>query len=169
MGSQHPLRQPDALEVLAEDHRRLRTLFRTFRESPADKNRVIELTCAEISAHTQIEEQTFYPAIAEEIASPNLVEEARVEHDAVKQLVSKLQSGMLDEAARDATYNVMARMVEHHITMEEELLFEQVRKSTVDLKALADKMRADRELLERHPVLTQGQHSQARSSNEPAA
>jgi iron-sulfur cluster repair protein YtfE (RIC family) len=169
MGSRHPPRQPDALELLAEDHRRLRTLFRTFRENPADKNRVIELTCAEVSAHTQIEEQTFYPAISEEITSLHLVEEARVEHDAVKQFVSKLQSGMLDEPARDATYNVMARMVEHHMTMEEEMLFEQVRKSGIDLKTLGDKMRSERELLEQHPVLTQGQHSQARDTGEHTA
>lgn len=169
MGRQHPPEAPDALEVLTEDHRRLRTLFRAFHEKPAEKSRVIELTCTELSAHTQIEEQTFYPAIQDDVRTPALVEQARVEHDAVKQLMSKLQSGLLDDAALDATYIVMARMVEQHMEDEEGELFDQVRKASIDLAALGEKMRAERELLAQNPVLTQGQHSQARNSNEHTA
>jgi hemerythrin-like domain-containing protein len=169
MASQRPPSgQMDALDVLIEDHRRMRTLFRAFREQPADKSRVIELACSALSAHTQVEEAIFYPALQEEIGNRQLVEEARVEHDTVKQLMSKLQSGMLDDAARDATFTVMARMVERHIEEEEGELFDQVRKASMDLAALGQKMRGELDLLEQNPVLTRGQHSLPRGTHEHA-
>jgi len=170
MGSQNPPgsdARDDALSLLIADHRRLEELFTDFASRrDADKDALIEETCRALSAHTQLEESLFYPAIQDELGSGNLVEEARVEHDSLKQLISKLQSGMLDDAARDATYTVMAQMALTHMHREERQLFPLARQASLDLDALGKKMRDEQANLREHPVLVEGQHSQARASHE---
>ncbi|HZP13192.1 MAG TPA: hemerythrin domain-containing protein [Nevskiaceae bacterium] len=159
----------DALALLHDDHERVKQLFAQFDQSRERRNEIVEQACSALSAHTQLEESLFYPAAQEHIRRGNLVEEARVEHDSVKQLISKLQSGLLDDAARDATFRVMARMVAQHIAQEEQELFPEVRASDLDLAALGEKMRSQHQDLQEHPVLTTGQHSTARASHEPAS
>jgi len=171
MATQHPpaASAHDALALLHEDHERVKQLFAQFDKSGDRRNEIVEQACSALSAHTQLEETLFYPAAQEHIRRGNLVEEARVEHDSVKQLVSKLQSGLLDDAARDATFRVMARMVVQHIAQEEQQLFPEVRASDLDLVALGERMRSHHDDLRENPVLTTGQHSTARSSHEPAS
>jgi iron-sulfur cluster repair protein YtfE (RIC family) len=159
----------DALTLLHEDHQRVKALFAQFEKAPDRRNAIVEEACSALSAHTQLEEALFYPAAQEHIRRGNLVEEARVEHDSVRQLLGKLQSGLLDDAARDATFHVMARMVDAHIAQEEQQLFPEVRGSDLDLVALGRKMREHHEGLQDNPVLTQGQHTTGRSSHEPAS
>ncbi len=171
MASKHSPTEPrdDALTLLHEDHERVKHLFTQFDKASDRRTAIVEEACSALSAHMQLEEALFYPAVQEHIRRGNLVEEARVEHDSVKQLASKLQSGLLDDAARDATFLVMARMAALHIAQEEQQLFPEVRGSDLDLVALGRKMRGHLEGLQAHPVLTQGQHSTARASNEPAS
>ena len=169
MGSKHPpgSGKGDALALLTADHRKLEALFTDFASRrDADKDALIEECCLALSAHTQLEESLFYPAIQDELNSVNLVEEARVEHDSIKQLISKLQSGMLDDAARDATFTVMAQMTLTHMHREERQLFPLARQASLDLDALGQKMREQQATLREHPVVVQGQHSQARDSHE---
>jgi hemerythrin superfamily protein len=154
MASKNPPRASDALQLLAADHRGLEALFAEFAGQPdAGKAPLIEKVCKALSAHTQLEESLFYPAVQDVIESANLVEEARVEHDSVKQLISKLQSGMLDNAARDATFTVMARMVLDHIGHEEQQLFPLVRQTSLDLQALGHRLQEQRASLQENPVL----------------
>ncbi len=171
MASQHSPHEShdDALALLHQDHEQMKQLFAQFHQSNERRNEIVEQACSALSVHMQLEESLFYPAAQEHIRRGNLVEEARVEHDSVKQLSSKLQSGLLDDAARDATFRVMARMVMQHIAQEEQQLFPEVRASDLDLVALAGKMRSHQEDLQQNPVLTTGQHSTRSSSHEPAS
>jgi iron-sulfur cluster repair protein YtfE (RIC family) len=171
MASKHSPAEPrdDALVLLHQDHERVKRLFAQFDQVPEGRSEIVEAACSALSAHTQLEEELFYPAVQEHIKRGNLVEEARVEHDTVKQLSSKLQSGLLDDAARDATFRVMARVVTQHIALEERELFPDVRGSDLDLVALGERMRSHQQGLQQNPVLTKGQHSTARRSHEPAS
>jgi hemerythrin superfamily protein len=169
MAAKHSATHDDALALLHEDHERVKDLFAQFDKAVERRPEIVEEVCGALNAHTQLEEELFYPAVQEHIRRGNLVEEARVEHDTVKQLISKLQSGLLDNAARDATFRVMSRLVLQHVALEEQQLFPEVRAGDLDLAALGRKMRERQEGLEQNPVLTQGQHSTARRSHEPAS
>ncbi len=156
-----------ALDLLTQEHRQLEQLFTEYAmQRNGDRDRLIETVCAALSAHTQLEESLFYPAIQDALDSNNLVEEAKVEHDTVKQLASKLQSGLLDDAARDATFTVMAQMVLRHMQHEERQLFPLAKHASVDLDALGRKMADEKRRLEQHPVLTRGQQPQTIAAGE---
>lgn len=157
----------DAIELLMKDHRQVRRLHDEYRKrADAERVAVLEDLCSLLSAHTQLEEELFYPAVQSAIAHPQLVEEARVEHDLVKQLLSKLQSGMLDRGAREASFEVLMELVGRHLDEEEGRLFPEIRRTGLDLVALARKLHAGRAKLRDLPALTRGQHAQARSSAE---
>ena len=69
MASQHPPAK-DAIELLKEDHRRVKELFgefEKFQESKAEgaedlKQALIDAVCMELTVHAQAEEEILYPA-----------------------------------------------------------------------------------------------------------
>jgi len=54
----------DAIALLKADHRKVEDLFDEFEaaKGAARKQALVEKICAELSAHTVIEEEIFYPA-----------------------------------------------------------------------------------------------------------
>src|SRR5690606_19410162 len=92
------------------------------------------------TAHAQLEEELFYPAVKEKIEEPSLIEEATVEHQVAKDLIAQLQGGIKDEEQRDATFVVLCEYVDHHVQEEEKELFPQIRKTDLDLEALGEEM-----------------------------
>lgn len=51
---------------------------------------MIRQICSELIIHTKLEEEIFYPACREEIDEEDLIQEAQVEHDSAKVLISDL-------------------------------------------------------------------------------
>jgi hemerythrin superfamily protein len=73
----------DAIALLKEDHRKVEDLFEQF-EKARDKDRkekLVKQICMELSIHTMIEEEIFYPACTGQVEDADLVDEAYVEHD----------------------------------------------------------------------------------------
>jgi hemerythrin-like domain-containing protein len=134
---------PDAIDLLTEDHETVQQLFSEFdqmkdeEEDEDNKRYVVELTCAELSIHAQIEEELFYPALREALEEQDVLDEAEVEHDVAKQLIAELESMSPDEELYDAKFTVLGEYVRHHIQEEENEIFPKARKSGVDLEALA--------------------------------
>ena len=58
----------DAIEMLKADHRRVHKLFQSYEATnePAMKSRIAMALFVALELHTQVEEQVFYPAFAEE-------------------------------------------------------------------------------------------------------
>lgn len=146
VASGHP-QDHDAIEQMIADHREVQKLFKKFEkldeQDEAAKQEIIEQTCMALTAHAQLEEELFYPAVKDEIKSPDLIDEAQVEHDVAKQLIARLQEGTMDTAERDATFKVLTEYVSHHVEEEETELFKQVRRAKVDTTLMAQGM-ADR-------------------------
>lgn len=145
----------DAIALLKEDHRAVEKLFKQFEEAKGDgrKEKLARRICLELSIHTRIEEEIFYPACKGQIEE-DLIKEAYVEHDAAKLLIAEIEagSGASDEFF-DAKVQVLSEQIEHHVDEEEKELFPEVRKADLDLKSLGEQLSTrKRELMKEYKV-----------------
>ncbi len=143
--------QPDAIALLKADHRKVEQLFASYEAATgkAKKQDLAEQICLELSVHTKIEEDIFYPACRGQI-DDDLVNEAYVEHDAAKVLVAEIEAGGPDEQFYDAKVKVLSEMIAHHVEEEEmrsEGMFSQARKAGLDMDSLGAKMAAEKTTL----------------------
>jgi Hemerythrin HHE cation binding domain len=69
--------------------------------------------------HAQVEELVFYPSVEEETddEGETLVEEARQEHQTVKELIAELRA-LDDEDAFETKFHELQQAVEHHVAEE---------------------------------------------------
>lgn len=141
----------DAIALLKADHRKVEELFASFESARgADrKQKLVQQICTELTVHTIIEEEIFYPACKGAIEE-DLLAEAYVEHDGAKVLIAELLGSAPDEEFYDAKVKVLSEMIEHHVEEEEkrsEGMFSQARAAGLDMDALGDRMRARKEAL----------------------
>lgn len=141
----------DAIALLKADHRKVEDLFASFESARGAerKQKLVQQICTELTIHTLLEEEIFYPACKGEIED-GLLAEAYVEHDGAKVLIAELLASAPDEEFYDAKVKVLSEQIEHHVEEEEkrsEGMFSQARKAGLDMDALADRMRARKEAL----------------------
>lgn len=132
----------DAIALLKEDHREVEKLFKDFESAKGEgrKEKLARQICMELTVHTKIEEEIFYPACKDKVEE-DLLKEAYVEHDAAKLLIAEIEagSGQSDDFF-DAKVQVLSEQIEHHVEEEEKELFPEVRKADIDLKALGEQL-----------------------------
>lgn len=138
--------QPDAIALLKADHRKVEDLFASFEKARgADrKQALVKQICTELTVHSLIEEEIFYPACKGAVEE-DLLDEAYVEHDGAKVIIAELMGSAPDEAFYDAKVKVLNEQIEHHVEEEEkrsEGMFSQARKAGLDMDMLGDQMRA---------------------------
>jgi hypothetical protein len=143
--------QPDAIALLKADHRKVEDLFAKFETArEADtKKRLAKQICTELTVHTILEEEIFYPACKGEIED-DLISEAYVEHDGAKVLIAELEAGSPAEEFYDAKVKVLSEQIEHHVHEEEkrsEGMFSQARAVGVDMDDLGARMLARKQQL----------------------
>lgn len=135
----------DALHVLADDHKKVLEMFEEFKELKNDpdeeaKQLLIETACAELTIHTQVEEEIFYPAARDAIEDMDLLDEAEVEHASARQLITELAAMEPDDDLYDAKFTVLGEYVKHHIQEEEKELFPKLKKAEIDLDELGEEI-----------------------------
>lgn len=138
-------RAPNAITMLTEDHAKVRKLFKEFEKSKDDgdeqaKAQLVQEICSELTLHTQLEEEFFYPACREALEEEDLLDEAEVEHAGAKDLIEQIRDMQPGDDLYDAKVTVLGEYVEHHIKEEEKEMFPKVRKAKLDLEALAEQM-----------------------------
>ena len=142
--------KPDAIALLKADHRKVEDLFEKFEKAKSDsvKKSLVEQICKELSVHTTIEEEIFYPACAGQIEDEDLLDESYVEHDGAKVLIAELAASKPGDEFYDAKVKVLSEEIKHHVKEEEkrvEGLFAQARDACLDMDVLADRMSARKE------------------------
>ena len=139
----------DALALLKEDHRKVEKLFKDFESAKGDgrEEKLARQICMELTVHTTIEEEIFYPACDGKIEE-DMLKEAYVEHDAAKLLIAEIEagSGKTDDFF-DAKVQVLGEQIDHHVKEEEDELFPKVRKADIDTKALGEQLAARKQEL----------------------
>jgi hemerythrin superfamily protein len=143
--------EADAIALLKADHRHVEDLFGKFEAAKdADrKRRLAQQICTELTMHTILEEEIFYPACKGEIED-DLVEEAYVEHDGAKVLIAEIEAGGPDDDFYDAKVKVLSEQIEHHVKEEEkrsEGMFSQARAAGLDMDDLGARILARKEEL----------------------
>jgi hemerythrin-like domain-containing protein len=138
----------DILKMLAEDHKKVKKMFDQFEKMKEEededveaKQMLVEMCCAELTVHAQLEEELFYPALRDAIDDMDLLDEAEVEHASAKQLIGELSSMQPGDELYDAKFTVLGEYVKHHIEEEEKEIFPKAKKAELDLEAMAEEAR----------------------------
>ncbi|PZQ50243.1 MAG: hemerythrin [Novosphingobium pentaromativorans] len=134
----------DAIALLKADHRTVEELFEKFEsaKAPTKQATLAKQICTELIIHTIIEEEIFYPALKGKIED-EMYDEAHVEHDGAKLLISQILAGEPGQDFWDAKVTVLSEEIKHHVHEEEmpkEGMFAQARAADVDLDALGAQM-----------------------------
>jgi hemerythrin superfamily protein len=135
----------DAVALLTADHRAVEQLFEQY-ESAADETQKSELAhkiCVELTVHSMLEEELFYPACREKGVEHDALDEAQVEHDGVKLLVGDLRNEGVRAPFYDAKVKVLGDYVKHHVAEEERAgdgIFAKASAAGVDMSALGQRI-----------------------------
>jgi len=146
-----PKKQLDAIALLKADHRKVEALFAKFEKArdKGVKKALATQICTELTVHTIIEEEFFYPACRAEVKE-DLRLEAYVEHDGAKVLIAEIEGSEPDEEFYDAKVKVLSEQIKHHVKEEEKPgkgLFAQARNADLDMDELGVRMAARKEEL----------------------
>ena len=134
----------DAVALLKADHREVAGWFEEFESARKDsrKQDLASKICHALRVHTEIEEEIFYPAFLAATKDEDMNDEALVEHDGAKNLISKIEKSGPGEELFDAQVHVLSEMIKHHVKEEEQPggMFAEAKQSKMDLKALGEAM-----------------------------
>jgi hemerythrin-like domain-containing protein len=145
----------DALALLRADHDKVKQLFREFEnlrgiddDDDERKADLVDEICYELTVHTMIEEEIFYPALRAVADDDDMMDEADVEHAGARDLISQLEVMYPGDDHFDATVTVLGEEVAHHIDKEESDLFEAARAHGLNLDELGHRMAARKDELD---------------------
>ena len=133
---------PDAVQLLTEDHKKVKQLFKDFERlkdqdgAAEQKSALVQQICTELTIHTKVEEEIFYPVVRESIDEEDLMDEADVEHAGAKALIQQLEDMQPEDDHYDAKVTVLGEYIDHHVKEEHEEMFPKAKKAKVDLVEL---------------------------------
>ncbi|MGA8809808.1 MAG: hemerythrin domain-containing protein [Thermoanaerobaculia bacterium] len=140
---------PDAIALLKEDHKKVKGLLgdlekSSMRGGPRAQKLVAQID-KELTIHTTIEEEIFYPAFRDAVRSKDdkkMYYEAKEEHHVVKLVLPEVKEGGMAVEEFAAKCKVLKELVEHHADEEEKEMFPEARKalSRPELQELGDRM-----------------------------
>lgn len=144
----------DALDLLRADHEKVKSLFREFDslkgsdDEDERKSELVDEICYELTVHTMIEEEIFYPIVRSAIDDDDMMDEADIEHAGARELISQLEVMYPGDDHYDATVTVLGEEVAHHIDKEESDIFEAARGAGIDLDDLGEQLAARKDELD---------------------
>lgn len=122
----------DAIVLLKEDHKTVESLFKEYEslgnKALKSKRQIADKIIDELTTHTYIEEEIFYPAArAGAPDTEDHVLESVEEHHVVVWMCSELRSLDTADERFDAKMTVLMENVRHHVEEEEQEWFPDVR------------------------------------------
>lgn len=155
-----------ATDMLKKQHREVEALFKQVKKTTgsAERQAVLDQIEEKLRAHMQIEEDIFYPAVAEEVTTKKMQEmvpEAYEEHHVVQLVLNELPEVDLEDERFEAKMTVLEELIEHHVEEEEETMFPAAEKAlgADALKDLAEQMQAAMPSEEDAPRSGRGAHA----------
>src|SRR5688572_24449985 len=136
------------VEMLKEDHEKVKGLFEDFKEAKGkEKAGIAKTALQELEVHADLEERLIYPAIREEIDADDQMNEAVEEHHLVHVLIRELKKLKPSDERFEAKFNVLGELVKHHIEEEEGEILPQAENSNLDWEALGARVMTRRDQL----------------------
>ncbi len=143
----------DALQLLRDDHRKVKDLFRQFAEAEDGSTRkaIADEAVAELMIHAQLEEEVFYPAMRRE-GMTELVYHSEEEHHAAEMIMDDLIGIDARGTQLQARFQVLVDMVNEHITEEGSQMFPRAAELGMALlESLGDRLQETRQRLLTQP------------------
>jgi len=100
------------------------------------KKEIAQKICMELSVHTQVEEEIFYPAFKIAVDDTTLIPKATVEHATLHDLIAQIEGVETDDEMFDAKIKVLSEYVKHHVKEEHSEMFAKAKSSEMDLVQL---------------------------------
>ncbi|MFJ1764915.1 hemerythrin domain-containing protein [Amycolatopsis sp. NPDC088138] len=124
----------DAIVLLKEDHQTVEKLFKQFEKAGEkafkEKRKLVDAMIEELTTHTYIEEEIFYPMAREAVPETRAhVLESVEEHHVMVWLMAELVELDPEDETFDAKVTVLTESVRHHVEEEEDEWFPEVRKA----------------------------------------
>lgn len=134
----------DACDLLDDDHKAVKKMFKAYAdlvEAPGGtkkpalekKRELANQICFELTVHTKLEDEIFYPPVRKAIKDDSLMNEAEVEHEGAKGLIAQIQNMDPADPMFDARVTVLGEYVDHHVKEERTEMFPKARASKLDL------------------------------------
>jgi len=145
--------EANAIDLLKKDHDDVDALFKDYElladgaSHNGDRRALSTRICGMLAVHAMIEEEIFYPAAREANVDADLLDEAEVEHGAVKQLIAEIGAAKTSDALYDARVKVLGEYVRHHVKEEESELFPACRASDMDMTELGARLQKRKDQL----------------------
>ena len=141
---------PEAIEMLREDHQKVKDLFEEFEKAEEDgeKGQIVHAALNALEIHATLEEEIFYPAVREQIDDDDQMDEALEEHHVAKLLIGELQEMKPGDDHFDAKFKVLAESVKHHIEEEESEILPKAQDADLDQERLGEEMTERKEELQ---------------------
>jgi iron-sulfur cluster repair protein YtfE (RIC family) len=123
--------EPDAIQLLETDHRRLEDLLKRGQETTEravrERSELLDTLSAELDVHELIEEKILYPALKAHPEATDIVLEGYQEHHVADLIVEELHGLAKDDERWGAKFKVLQESLEHHIQEEEGEMFRTAR------------------------------------------
>ena len=129
----------DAVQLLTDDHKKVKKLFKDFERikdqdgAAEEKSALVQQICMELTIHTKVEEEIFYPVVRESMDEEDLMDEADVEHAGAKALIQQLEDMKPEDDHYDSKVTVLGEYIDHHVKEEHEEMFPKAKKAKVDM------------------------------------
>jgi|SRR5947209_909937 len=130
------MKQQDAVALLKADHKHVKELFgqveETSERAKAQLQRLGDEICRELTVHTEIEEQIFYPAVKERTQRGHKEEkdqllEAYEEHAAAKKVIEDVKATDPGDESYKPKITTLSELIDHHVKEEEREMFPAVK------------------------------------------
>ena len=132
----------DAIALLEADHHRVEELFDEYKSAsePAAKLHLAQIICMELTLHTMVEEEIFYPAFARATGDEQMLEHALKEHQEIKDLIARV----LTAENLDGAIEAVKQHTLHHVEEERRGMFAKARASGMELATLGGRIQTRR-------------------------
>ncbi len=148
--------EKDACDLLDTDHKNVKKMFKAYEELTGSRGKtaaqkkmdLAHQICRELSAHAQVEEEIFYPALRAVLKDTDMLAEAEVEHAGAKDLIAQIEAAPQADEMFDAKVKVLGEYIDHHVKEERNEIFPKARAARkLDLVAMRDQIEARKEEL----------------------
>lgn len=135
----------DAFTLLKEEHRQIKDLFDEFESAPdiVSKQQIAEHVLGRLMIHAEVEEQVFYPAVRETLATEEmnaLLDEALGQHHSVQHMMDELQRMVPTDREYEGKLRALAESVKQHIAEEEHDIFPRALEGAVNWEHVGAQM-----------------------------
>ena len=118
----------NALELLKQDHQKVKELFRQAAQADDQNKRqeIFNRIDTELEIHAHIEETIFYPALEQHDELKEMVADALAEHHDVKALLEDIEGIGAKSDEFESQLQILMESVEDHVAEEEGEMFPKV-------------------------------------------